>query len=498
MKHESKTITDSDLAQTRLIRLVIILILVGGLGIIPMKIISMGYMPVDDALRHSAKVVSGKEWKDILVIREDVKMDSHPGWHTILNAVHKTTGCNTSDLVNFSVIGLFILFILVPIFFIERPEAWLITLFSFVVIGAGYFNRILSGRPYIVTMAIVLVIFFLWPKLRNKKVHYGTFIAIVLLMAISTWVHCAWYLLALPIMSLFLAREWRAAILIAIATFIGVIIGASFTGHPYLFLKQTFLHLIHAFGSHNYQRVLVSEFQSGNGYYSTTMFVLVMLIWRKLRGSWNIKVIDNPVFIMAVLCWVFSYISTRFWIDWGFPALMIWTLFEFQDFLKSKIKEFSWKRCLLTICLFLSFYLAITNDIGSRWTKSLLNEYLDMKNPDHATFLPDHGGIVYSDSMSIFYQTFFKNPHAPWRYVLGFEPAIMAPDDLKIFRKIQYNFSDYKAFEPWVEKMKPEDRLIINHTVDAAPKIDGLEWKQVISGTWIGRVSKKTNKEELK
>ena len=37
--------------------------------LIPFKIISYGYLPSDDALRHAAKAVSGKTWSEILILR---------------------------------------------------------------------------------------------------------------------------------------------------------------------------------------------------------------------------------------------------------------------------------------------------------------------------------------------------------------------------------------------------------------------------------------------
>ena len=53
-----------------LIRPLIILAVITALCLIPLRIISYGYMPSDDALRHVAKVVSGRPWQDILVMRE--------------------------------------------------------------------------------------------------------------------------------------------------------------------------------------------------------------------------------------------------------------------------------------------------------------------------------------------------------------------------------------------------------------------------------------------
>jgi len=33
--------------------------------VIPLKIIGLGYLPADDALRHAAKAVSGKPWPEV-------------------------------------------------------------------------------------------------------------------------------------------------------------------------------------------------------------------------------------------------------------------------------------------------------------------------------------------------------------------------------------------------------------------------------------------------
>ena len=52
--------------------------------LIPLRLLGQGYLPPDDALRHAGKAVSGKAWTDILVLRPDFQMDSHPGWHALL------------------------------------------------------------------------------------------------------------------------------------------------------------------------------------------------------------------------------------------------------------------------------------------------------------------------------------------------------------------------------------------------------------------------------
>ena len=59
--------------------LVVRALVLATLFLIPVRIVGHGYRPTDDALRHAAKAVSGKSWDQILVLRPDVRVDSHPG-----------------------------------------------------------------------------------------------------------------------------------------------------------------------------------------------------------------------------------------------------------------------------------------------------------------------------------------------------------------------------------------------------------------------------------
>src|SRR5690242_9333130 len=97
---------------------------------IPAKIISYGYIPDDDALRHAAKAVSGKPWSDILVMRDDFQLDFHQGWHAILGSIHHQFNADTETLVIISVAGLMLLVSLSPLVWFRRPEAWLAALLA--------------------------------------------------------------------------------------------------------------------------------------------------------------------------------------------------------------------------------------------------------------------------------------------------------------------------------------------------------------------------------
>jgi hypothetical protein len=148
----------------------------------------------------------------------------------------------------------------------------------------------------------------------------------------------------------------------------------------------------------------------------------------------------------------------------------------------------SFKRLGLTCVLAAATYLATTSDFNSRWTGTLTQQYLTADNPDLAGWMPDKGGIFYTVDMSLFYQTFFKNPTGDWRYMLGFEPTWMPKEDFETYHKILWNFNDGKAYKPWIDQMTPADRLAVRGAGNGEPDIQGLEWKYGVSGIWIGRL----------
>ncbi|MDD3906188.1 MAG: hypothetical protein PHS46_06645 [Candidatus Omnitrophica bacterium] len=454
---------------------------------IPLKVMSYGFLPPDDALRHSAKVISGKAWDQILVLRPEFKMDSHPGWHAILGAVQRAIGCGPDTLVFFSVTALFILFCIIPIFFLDFPEAWLVALLAVVVCAPHLMIRLFLGRPYIFTMAVILTLCFLWPRLKEKSAPFAVMGIITALVALSTWIHASWYLFALPVACFFLARQWRAGLRFAICVSIGILAGASLTGHPYLFLKQTLTHMMLAFGDVQARRLLVGEFQPFGGDAITVLLVLSMLIWRKARGKWDVKVIDNPIFILAVTGWAFGFLASRFWTDWGMTAAIFWIMAEINGVFTEVLDPMSWRRAAVAVAVSAVLFLAAGSDVNSRWTYNLTAEYLSREDPKQAEWLPEPGGIIYSDDMNVFYQTFFKNPKAPWKYILGFEPAMMPPEDLAILRKIHWNYESGKAFAPWVARMRSQDRLIVRGSYASRPAIPGVEWHYAATNTWIGR-----------
>jgi hypothetical protein len=468
----------------RYVPLIVPIIVLGTVLLSTMKIVSYGYLPWDDALRHAAKAVSGKPWNEILVMRPEFIIDHNFGWHQLLAVLHSAFNWGPDVLVTFSVSALLILFCVTPLPWIRRPEAWLIVLF-----GAGLYGnleRMALGRPFILTCSVLLILLMLWQS--ETRAGIGKLIATTLLIAAAVWIHGTWYLFALPVFAFLLAGRWRATIELLACWLAGTLIGASMTGHPIQFTVQAIRILISCFGYHTLQRMLAIEFQPSDGAISAVLAVVLMLFFRKTRGLDCQQSLRSPVFILAALGWLLGLSVKRFWEDWGAPALFLWLALEAQEYFESACSRTSIARLGASAAAALGLYFAITSDSQNRWTHNLMDEYLVADNPELGGWLPERGGILYAADMGIFYQTFFKNPNAEWRYILGFEPTFMPEEDLRIYRNIQWNLGDPKAYRPWLKQMKPEDRMAIRKAGSNPPDIKDLEWHYGAAAIWLGRL----------
>jgi hypothetical protein len=471
-------------ARRRIIRSTILLLCLATLLLTCLRVIGHGYFPGDDALRHSAMVVSGKPWAEILVISPEMTMDSHPGWHAILSGVRSLTGGDQKVLLNFSVVFLFLAFTLPPVLYFRRGEAWIATLALSAVFFFGPVFRLFYGRPYIASMVMVLLFCFLWERIRDNKRPWAEIFALASVAALATWIHGTWYLFALPLLALAPARQWRVFTFMSGAVSLGVILGAIFTGSPLAFLHQMLFHALEAFGKYNFQRQLVGEFQPFSGEASVFFLVGALLLWRWARAEWDVKIVDNPVFYLAVIGWILGFSAMRFWTDWAWPALTFWVAREVQAVLEHYTDRFSMKRLAFAGVFCVVLLLAVTNDRGNRWS-GVPSEWPNIENVEHRPWLPAEGGILYNDSMTLFYQVFYLNPHGPWRYTLGFEPVWMPADNLEVYRNIQLTRGKNQSYVPWVNKMTEKDRMILIR--NAKPQIEGLEWREVTPTVWSGK-----------
>jgi hypothetical protein len=455
--------------------------------VIPLRVIQYGFLPGDDALRHAAKAVSGKPWPDILVLGPAFKIDTNFGWHLLLRQVYLGSHCSTEGLVLFAIVALFALVNWSALVWLKRPEAWLIALLA-VTLGSDLWMRFSVGRPFILTIAGLLTILFAWHAHGPSPPKWWTVLWLTPLIALCTFVHGVWYLWMLPIAAFFLAGQFRWGLMLIVGWLAGAFLGASLTGHPVASLYQALVMAYRAFGLHITQRTLVGEFQPSSGDVLGLVIFGGLLILRQLAGLKARPLTSNPAFWLLCLAWVLGFKAIRFMEDWGWPALMVLIACDLQLLLQARFAADSFKRVALAGGLAVAVFLAITNDGRSRWTSNLTQQYLTQDNPDLNGWMPEKGGILYSSDMTIFYQTFFKNPNADWRYILGFEPALMPDEDFQVFHKIMWNNGDAKAYEPWVEKMRPQDRLVIRGDRGSLPSSSQLEWEYGVSGIWIGRL----------
>ncbi|MGB7748268.1 MAG: hypothetical protein WBN75_13385 [Verrucomicrobiia bacterium] len=460
---------------------------------IPLKIISIGYLPTDDALRHVAKAVSGKPWPEILVVGPAFQIDHNYGWHFLLRQIYLRSKCDppneardAENLVVFSVVALFVLVGWSALPWLKRPEAWLIALTA-AVLASDVPLRFLIGRPFILTIAGLLTILFAWQARGASPPKWWTAAWMTGIIAICTFMHGVWYLWALPVAAFFLAGQFRWGWMLIVGWVAGTFLGASLTGHPFESPYQAVVMASRAFGMHTTQRTLVTEFQPSSGEVLALIIMGGLLILRQLAGLKARPLTTNPAFWLAALTWVLSFKAWRFTEDWGWPALMVLITGDLQLLLQARFPADSFKRLALAGGLAGMTFLAITNDGGSRWTSNLTQQYLTQDNPDLNGWLPEKGGILYSSDMTVFYQTFFKNPNADWRYILGYEPGFMSDEDFSVYHNIMWNFGDAKAYEPWVDKMRPQDRLVMRGGRGSPPNIPQLEWEYGVSGIWIGR-----------
>ncbi len=456
--------------------------------VIPLRIIEYGFLPGDDALRHAAKAVSGKPWPEILVVSPAFQIDTNYGWHLLLRQIYLGSHCSAEALVLFAIVALFALVNWSALPWLKRPEAWLIVLLA-TVLGSDLWMRFSLGRPFLLTIAGLLTILFAWQTHDSSPPKWWTALWMAALVAVCTFVHGVWYLWSLPVAAFFLAGQFRWGCLLGAGWGAGAFLGAAFTGHPLASLYQAVVMAVRAFGMHATQRTLVTEFQPSSGEIPALILLGGLLILRQLAGLKARPLTANPAFWLACLAWVLGFKASRFMEDWGWPALMVLMAGDLQLLLQARFAADSFKRLALAGGLAAAVFLAITHDGGSRWTSNLTLQYLDpVKHPELKGWMPEKGGVLYSGEMSIFYQTFFRNPQGDWRYILGYEPAFMPKADFDVYHSIIWNFGDAKAYEPWVEKMRPEDRLVIRGGRIAPPNIPQLEWEYGVSGIWIGRV----------
>jgi hypothetical protein len=370
---------------------------------------------------------------------------------------------------------------------LRRPEAWLAAILLCAV-SNGAPLRFLLGRPFTITSIAVMALLFLWQRHGSSPPRKWMLFFMISLVTISTYVHGVWYLWVLPVAAFILAEQIRWGISLFFAWIIGVALGSLLTGHLINYPLQALKLLSMALGMHATTRTMASELMPGTGDVMSLLILGGLLVMRHLANLNGPSFLKNPAFWLAALTWVLAFKVTRFWGDWGLPALMVLLTCELEVLFINKMAATGFRRLLFVFGLAVATYLCLTGDVGSRWSATLSKPHLSADNPDLKGWLPEPGGVFYTAEMTLFFDTFYSNPHGDWRYLLGFEPTWMPKEDFETYHKILWNFGESKAYEPWVQKMKPADRLALSGGRSSPPQIPELEWNYGVSGIWIGRL----------
>lgn len=457
--------------------------------IIPFRIFSYNYHPVDDANRHIAKVISGKPWPEILVMDEQYQaLDHNQGWHVLLGWIYNMIQ-DKEKLLVFSSISLSVLFLTSGLFIFQKnPLAWISTLILCYGMTSPY--RLFLGRPFIFSSAVFLMLLALWDQcnISNRL----KFFVSVILIAISGWIHGAWYLFALLPMGFIMAKRVKDFALISISWIFGSFLAGLLNGEPFLYLVGQVRQSLASVDSAPVTRLLVGEFQP---YYDIRILLVLVLflLMEKIYKPASSVFVRNPSFCIVCICWVLGLRNGRFWLDWGNIALLYFVASSISNIWPEMMKSVGRITIYQTGLLILGLFFLLTSDINSRWSNNDFSDRLSLRDPEHLEWLPDAGGIFYSDSMGLYYHTFYENPDGEWRYMLGHEPALMPKDDLKIYREIQfYGHQGDHLFEPWVDKMTDKDRMVLRRSKGSKPRIEGLEWKYVAYNTWSGKLPEKS------
>lgn len=453
--------------------------------LIPPLVVSKGWVPRDDVLRHVAKAISGRPWSDVLVLRPDATLDPHPGWHWILSQVHRQALPRAGQLVAFSVCLLATLVMIAPLSAFRRPEAWLLTLLLATISEPIFLIRLFLGRPYLVSMAVLLVLCATWP--RAKEQSPGRWLlGMTLLFVLSNWCHGNAYLWLLPLGAFVLAGEFRVACLVGACVVVGASVSACLTGHPIAFLVQTQLHPFRAVASGVPSWVLAAEFQPSGG---TTVLLAaltgaVLLTRRRSRFRLDIR---DPLLILAVGGWIAGLSTGRFWYDWGLPPTLLLVARQVEAWMEDEVPSTLFTRGAVVLAVSAAATLAISADTGRRWSSENWKVFAPVFRKENRSWLPAPGGIAYNSSMNIFYVALYQDPMLSYRFIQGFEPGMMPDDDLQILRTMQEAGVSDESLVPWARKLRPIDRLVITRNSPTEPKVPGIEWLSPTPGVWLGR-----------
>lgn len=462
----------------RIARYLIPTLLVSASVLAVLHLLDLGYWPHDDALMHAAKVVSAKDWSEIVVMREGFSIDPHHGWHAVLSLFHHAFGIGEYGLVTAAVALCFVAFATLPMFFVRRSESWLIALSVAALASPRFHYRLPMGRPHLVIAALFACVLLTWERLQEKRMPWPYVAGLCACLTAMSWlVPTSSYVFGVAVVCLLLAGQWRAGARLAVCMAASTGMGFVLTGHPVAALRDSMslLTTVPAQGTPLYMRA--AEIWPAVQTFGPVVLAALLYMWGTTRRPEGVAASDRPAVAGVILGLVLGTVVGRLWYDWGMVALIVWGAHEVSRLLVDRMDRYSLQRVLLCGVVTVASAATLSADVDGRWSMKQRRDlsYENLSEEARAWY-PDSGGIMYSSHTGLFYEMFFQNPKAPWRYATFFEPTLMRPENLEAFRKTQEEDHVPMSYRLWVERLKPADRLFAYSVNPHVPPFDQLEW----------------------
>jgi hypothetical protein len=376
-----------------------------------------------------------------------------------------------------------------------KPMAWVIGLLLAGIVYPGIITRLMLGRPFLLTGAVAIALFKLWQNMTDNNIWSKKLLFSVVMIATAVWIHGSWYLLLLVPFAFFLAGQHRASIGILVSITLGTIIASIMTGAPLDFFRFHFIVPLRIFSENLLNRQLVIEFQSMRlPFSSLTICVLVVIaLVQKCRFKLADLTVD-PVFMLMVTGLLLGVNTRRFWLDWGLLAMILWLALKISDLIKNSDSLASPRvRYCLTIFFCVLLIFVYTHDAGGRFSNTSFFSAVQFDDPQLHGWEPGEDGIIYSDNMTAFYAHYYAYPNAKWKYAIGYEPVLMPEENLVVYRDILFHNRRDHSFEPWIKKMRPQDRIFTSKILNGYKDI---EWIRGSLHFMIGRLKQKNEQKQ--
>ena len=380
--------------------------------------------------------------------------------------------------MSFSVAAMMLCVYLAGLPWLRRPEAWMAALLAQLVALPEMMLRLDQGRPFLVSEGVLICILFAWGRERTRRPSWQKLVLTT--VGLRPFRLGAWRVVFVGVRA---GRLFDGRSLARNALAGGVLggsvcwRGAAYRESRWRFCTGRSIWPRRFSSEHAPKWMLVGEFQPSDGEFCTLTVLALVYLWRRQQSRERISqrnsepcapeparasspsppqtcggegrgeedsgrsmqtasLLRQPVFWMIAIFWALGFVGDRFWADWGMTAATVWLAMQIDSWMAAKWPADGGRRLLLCGLLAVPLYLDATSDLHARYTQNQQESVLDASNPDLQGWLPEGDGIFYSADMAFFYNTFYKNPQGNWRYILGFEPALMPEEDLKILRNM--------------------------------------------------------------